>query len=147
MGNILVVGVGNTIMGDDGLGVRALDELKSRPLPHGVDTLEAGTALVDALPDLTRYDKVVFLDAVAADGRSVQIVREPAVSGFPPSGLSLHEMGIAEALRLQLLVDGELPEIVVMGLKPKRIGMGTELSPDVAAGIPQLVTAVLDEIR
>ena len=56
-------------------------------------------------------------------------------------------MGIEEALRLQLLADGKLPEIVIMGLKPGQIEMSTELSDEVASRIPELVEAVLDEIR
>jgi hydrogenase maturation protease len=147
MHRILVVGVGNTIMADDGLGVRALESLTSRPLPDHVDTLEAGTALLDALPDLSEYDKVVLIDAVASDGQTVTVLRNVAASGLPRPGLSLHEMGIAEALRLRLLADGKLPEIVVMGLKPRQIGMSTELSDEVEAEIPELVSAVLDEIQ
>ncbi len=148
MGRILVVGVGNTIMADDGLGVRALDELKAGDLPDNVDTVEAGTALEDALPDLTNYDKVILIDAVAADGKggTVSVVRNPPVSPLPEISLSLHDMGISEALRLRLLLDGKLPEIVVMGLRPRRIEMSTELSDEVTSEIPELVAAVLDEI-
>lgn len=147
MGRILIVGVGNTVMRDDGLGVRALDELKRRELPDYVDTVEAGTALLDALPDLKKYDKMVLIDAVAADGHSVSVLRNPAASQLPQMPLSLHEMGIEEALRLRLLVDGKLPEIVIIGLKPKRIEIGTELSDEVASKIPDLVEAVFSEIR
>ena len=148
MGKILVVGVGNTIMADDGLGVRALDELESGGLPDHVDTVEAGTALEDALPDLTKYDKVILIDAVAADGNgeTVSVLRDPPVSQLPQRGLSQHEMGISEALRLRLLLDGELPEVVVMGLTPRRIEMSTELSDEVTSEIPELVAAILDEI-
>lgn len=141
------MGIGNTIMGDDGLGVRALNELRSRELPDCVDTLEAGTALLDVLPDLKEYDKVVFIDAVAVDGRTVSVLRNPCFSELSQRALSLHEMGIQEALRLQLLVDGELPEIVIMGLRPVRMEMATEVSHEVASKIPELVQAVWDEIR
>jgi hydrogenase maturation protease len=147
MGKILVVGVGNSIMGDDGLGVWALSELKSREVPDYVETVEAGTALACAMPDLRDYDKVVFIDAVDADGQPVSVLRNPAFSQLPERSLSLHELGIEEALRLCLLVDGKLPEIVIVGLKPERIELGMELSQEVASKIPQLVEAVLDEIR
>ena len=147
MRRILVVGVGNSIMGDDGIGVCALNELKARELPDYVDTLEAGTALLDALPDLKKYDKMVLIDAAAVDSQAVSVLRNPSFSELPPSALSLHEMGIKEALRLQLLVDGKLPEVIIMGLTPRRIEMGTELSPEVASKIPELLEAVLDEIR
>jgi hydrogenase maturation protease len=147
MDRVLVVGVGNSIMGDDGLGVRAVDELRLRDLPDYVDTLDAGTALLDALPDLKEYDKVVLIDAVAADGDGVTILRNPSPSKLPQRALSLHEVGIGEALSLQLLVDGKLPEVVIIGLKPRRIEIGTGLSDEVASKVPELVEAVLDEIQ
>jgi hydrogenase maturation protease len=147
MGRILVVGVGNSVMGDDGLGVRALEALRSRELPDHVDTVEAGTALLDALPDLKEYDKVVLIDAIAADEQSVNVLRNPPLARSPERAFSLHEMGIGEALGLQRLVDGGLPEIVIMGIRPQRIEISTELSRDVASRLPELVEAVLDEIR
>lgn len=147
MDRVLIVGVGNRLMGDDALGLHALSELQARQLPDGVDTLEAGTALLDALPDLSSYAKVVFLDAVDGNGRTVRVLRDTFPAVPPRPCLSLHEGGIQEALRLQLLVDGRLPEIVVMGLAPKRIEMGMRLSDGVRSGIPELVEAVLDEVR
>lgn len=147
MGKILVVGVGNTIMGDDGLGVYALNELESTQLPDHVELREAGTALLDALPDLKEYAKVVLIDAIAGDAEGVNVLRGPPAAESPQAVLSLHEVGIEEALRLQRLVDGKLPEIVIIGLKPQRIAMTTELSDQVASKIPELVEAVLAEIR
>ena len=147
MGKTLVVGVGNSIMADDGLGVHALNELRSRELPGSVDTMEAGTAILDVLPDLIQYDKMILLDAAAADGPTVHKLRNPSCTQQPRPALSLHDIGVNEALGLRLLTDGRLPEIIVLGLKPRRIEPGTELSPEVASEISELVTAVLDEIR
>jgi len=147
MGNILVVGVGNTVMRDDGLGVHALEEIRSRELPEHVDTIEAGTALIDALPDLREYRKVIFIDAVQKEGDEIHIVRNPASESLPEGGFTAHEMGIDETLRIKLLTEGSLPEIVIMGLKPEKIEFGTELSEKIASQIPELVDAVFDEIK
>ncbi len=147
MGRTLVVGVGNTVMGDDGLGVRALESLRERELPACVDTLEAGTALLDALPKLEHYDKVILIDAVAGNTDGVEVVRDPVGTGVPGRGFSLHDLGIQEALKLILLEKGSLPEVVIMGLGPESIGFGTELSNEVRSGIPKLVDAVMNEIQ
>ena len=134
-------------MRDDGLGVRALNELKTRSVPKHVDMIEAGTALLDALPDLKDYDKIVFIDAINTNCESVCILKNLSLSELPERGFSLHEMGIKESLNLSMMTEGTLPEVVVMGLAPKRIEMGTELSEEVASEIPKLVEAVLDEIK
>ena len=146
MGRILVVGVGNTIMKDDGLGVHALEKIKTEELPENVDIIEAGTALIDALPDLSGYDKVIFIDAVQKEGDTIHIVKYPASGALPDRGLTAHEMGIEETLRMKLLTEGSLPEIVIMGVKPEQIEFGTELSENVASKIPELADAVLNEI-
>ncbi len=147
MKKTLIVGVGNTIMGDDGLGVRTLESLRSLGLPAHVDVLEAGTALLDALPDLQEYEKVILLDAVESDNDDVSIVRNPFSSGTFQRGFSLHDVGVGEAFSLILLEKGSLPEIVIMGVSPKQIEFGTELSSSVESRIPNLVEAVLKEIN
>jgi hydrogenase maturation protease len=146
MGRILVVGVGNTVMRDDGLGVYTLERVKEQELPANVDTVEAGTALMDALPDLKPYDKVIFIDAVQSDSEGVHTMRLLDFKGQLDSSFNAHEMGIEETLRMRLLEDKVLPEIVIMGIKPEKIEFGTELSDNVASKIPELAEAVLDEI-
>lgn len=146
MERVLVVGVGNTVMKDDGLGVHALEELRRRGLPGYVDTVEAGTALLDALPDLCEYGKVVFLDAVRKEGEGIHTVRNHTYGVLPERGCTAHEMGIEETLRITLLTEGVLPETVIMGVTPEKIEFGTGLSENVAAKIPALADAVLEEI-
>lgn len=146
MGKTLVVGVGSSLMGDDGLGVHALQALRARGVPAGVDTVEAASAVLDALPDLRPYEKVILLDAVAADSEGVQVIRGLSGLGLARGALSAHQLGIEEALQARLLLEGSLPEIVIMGLRPRRIQFSTELSEEVATGIGGLVEAVLAEV-
>jgi len=147
MGRVLIVGLGSTIMSDDGLGVHALRQLADHALPEHADTLEAGTALFDVLPDLRPYDKLILIDAVDAEHDVVNVLRNPAGAGIWPDGLSSHELGLEQALLARRLTDGRLPEVVIIGVKPKKIELGEELSPEVAGKIPAVVQAVLDEVR
>ena len=147
MGRILIVGVGNTLMGDDGLGVHALELVRSRELPGGVDTLEGGKSLIHALPDLTGYEKVILLDAVETDEDGVVVIRNPALDGSLHSAISLHELGIEEALRLILVETGHLPEVVIMGARPEKVAFGMDLCAATSARTEKLADAVMKEIH
>ncbi len=147
MGRILIVGVGNTLIGDDGLGVHALDLLRSKELPGSVDTLEGARSLIQTLPDLTGYDKLILLDAIESDGDDVRMIRNAELDGFPRHAISLHELGIEDALRLVLLETGHLPEVVIMGLRPEKMAFGTDLCAATSARIGELVDSVMHEIH
>lgn len=147
MGRTLIVGVGNTLMGDDGLGVHALNLVQSRELPGGVDTLEGGTSFIYALPDLTGYEKLILLDAVETDEDGVVVIRNPRFDGSQHHAISLHELGVEEALRLILVETGHLPEVVIMGARPENIAFGMELCAATSARIERLADSVMDEIR
>ncbi len=146
MGRILIVGVGNILMGDDGLGVYALDRVRSRALPGSVDTLEGGKSLIHALPDLTGYEKLILLDAVETDEDGVVVIRNLEFAGPPHNAISLHELGVEEALRLILFETGHLPEVVIIGVRPEKIAFGMELSVVTSARIDRLADTVMDEI-
>ena len=143
----LVIGVGNTVMGDDGLGIYALNELVKRPLPDNVDTLEAGTALLDAMPDLEEYDKIVFIDAIDSEDDDVMVIRDPASSASMGRTLSQHDLGIQEVLNLILLEKGSLPETVIIGIRPEQITFSMRLSEGVSAKMPTLLDAIYIELR
>jgi hydrogenase maturation protease len=143
---LLVVGVGNTIMGDDGTGVCALRELQSKGLPDGVDVIEAGTALLDALPSLKPYSWMLILDAIESTSDQVVTIHDPLSTSLPAQILSLHDVGIREALTITLLEQGFLPEVTVMGIRPERTAFVDELSENVAARLPALVEAASNEI-
>ncbi len=145
---ILVIGVGNTIMGDDGLGVRALKMLRERPLPDNVDLLEAETSLVDVMPDTDPYRKIIIIDAIKTGKPGMTIIRDPFVPVAPKDhALSMHEVGIAEALKISMLASGRLPETVIVGLNPTHLDYSTELSESVLEALPTLVDAIIKEIE
>ncbi len=146
IGRILIVGVGNTLMGDDGLGVYALDRVRSRALPGSVDTLEGGTSLIHTLPDLTGYEKLILLDAVKTDEDDVVVIRNLEFTGLPHNASSLHELGVEEALRLILFETRHLPELVIIGVRPEKIAFGMGLSAVTSARLDTLADTVMDEI-
>ncbi len=139
---ILVAGLGNLLLQDDGVGVHAVRALQ-KGVPRGVRAVEVGTAVLDVLHLVEWADRILAIDAMAAGGAPGTIYRfgiadvaEAAVKA------SLHEVDLLAALRF--LTSGHRPEIAVLGVEPETIEAGLELSPSVQATIPHLVAAAQD---
>lgn len=157
--NVLVLGLGNPLRGDDGIGPRVVAELEHRELPEGVEVLDAGTGGLDLLQIIEGRERVVIVDAAEvsveggriAPGQFVRFAPEEAhLAGTPRGvageGFSFHHAGVSEVLGLARALDRPLPSIVVFGVQPKKVGWGEGLSPDVERALPVLVDAVLQEV-
>ncbi len=141
---ILIAGLGNYLLMDDGVGVHAVQELQKAP-PDGAVVAEVGTAVLDALHLLEWADKILALDAMQAGGVPGTIYRF-GVDDVDRGGLkaSLHELNLLAAL--EFLRNQARPEIVILGVEPERIDYGLELTPAVAAALPQLTAAVRETV-
>jgi hydrogenase maturation protease len=145
---ILVLGIGNILLRDEGVGVRVIERMREMPLPENVELVDGGTAGTDLLDVLAERRKVIIIDAMQSDCEPGAIVRFTADDLVRPdqSTMSLHELGIAETLIMTRQLGCEPREVVVFGIKPKNIDPGLELSKEIAALVPKLVELVLSEI-
>jgi hydrogenase maturation protease len=148
-GRTVVLGVGNLVMSDEGLGVRCVERLQAnRALPPEVAIIDGGTSTSELLADLENLDLLVIVDAVAGDGAPGSLVRLEG-DGIPAAfsnKLSPHQHGINDLLAtLQFL--GRAPaRVVVLGAVPGRIALGLELSAEVEAALPALAAQVVAEV-
>lgn len=145
---IAVVGIGNILMGDDGVGVAAIEALRREALPDNVALYDAGTALPDVLALIGSADRVIFVDSCRSGGEPGSIVRSvlrPEDWRGEPPGDSLHDIGVAHAVQMHCLAGGNLGEIVVIGIEPLEIALREGLSPPVAASVPRVVEIVRRE--
>jgi len=139
----LVLGIGNLLMGDEGVGALAAQALEPERLGEGVEVLDGGTGGFHLLPHLEGVDRLVLIDA-AADGLavgSVRAIRPRFLSDFPRA-LSAHEIGLRDLLESAALL-GHLPrtDLVTISVRgPFEVGAG--LSPAVSAAIPEVLARV-----
>lgn len=139
---LLVLGVGNILMSDDGVGVHAVNEFKRKPRA-GVLVTEVGTAILDAVDLLAWADRVIVIDALHAQGVPGTIYWASFSEILhQPGNLSLHELDLSAALAF-VPRGAQRPEIFVLGIQPGSLEMGLELSAPVAAAMPQ-VLVILD---
>lgn len=139
---ILIVGMGNLLLGDDGVGVHLVRELEQDP-PPGAVLLDAGTALLGVVEDVARADAVLVLDAMqTGDAPGTLHVAPVGAVHAPREGASLHDLGLRGALHL-LGAGRPVPECLwLLGVEPARMDYGMELSPAVQAAIPAALRAV-----
>lgn len=146
----LIVGLGNPLRGDDGVGCRLVTELAGRDLPPEVEVLDGGMAGLGLLDIMAGWERVVVVDAADVGQEPGTYVRfTPADARLVPASdhFSLHHAGLGEVLALARALGRSLPELVVFGVQPAGVGWRQGLSAAVESVLPALADAVLAELR
>ncbi len=145
---ILVLGVGNILLRDEGTGVRVVEALQRMKLPDNVEVLDGGTASMALLDTLSNREKVIVIDAVRCNNTPGTLYRLTPndISSGKGTQTSVHQIGLLDALfHVECL--GDAPrEVVIYGIEPREMNWGMELSSEVEAAIPRVVELVLGEL-
>ena len=145
----VVVGLGNVLLGDEGVGIRVVEALSKRTLPSWVEVISGGVAghrLIEWLEDV---HKAVIVDAAQMrkpPGTVVRFRPEEVTSRRAPARLSLHEGDLLGTLKLAESLGIRPREVVVYGVQPARMDPGMTLSPEVLRAVPDVVARVLEEM-
>lgn len=143
--NTLILGMGNLLLCDEGVGVHVARALAERDLPANVAVVEAGTAFLDVLPEIEKADRILLIDAMEGGGAPGSIYRVPFDQCKHPEMLaSLHGFDLSRVL--YMAGSGRNPEVTVFGVEPALIEWGTELSPAVLRVLPALREAIFNEL-
>jgi len=141
-----VLGIGNVLLRDEGIGCHVAHVLAEIPLP-GVEIVDGGTC-PDVLQLFEGADKLVIVDAVKGGGMPGQIYRfhlEDITLERKPF-LSLHDMRLVDSLKLMQLWHN-IDKAVIIGIEPGEIGWGLELSSKLQERMPQIIDAILSELN
>ncbi|MEW5938578.1 MAG: HyaD/HybD family hydrogenase maturation endopeptidase [Chloroflexota bacterium] len=146
----LVLGVGNTLMSDEGIGVRVVERLvRNYEIPEEVQVLDGGTLGMDLLYYLEGVPNLLIVDAIQANrepGCLLRLVNDE-VPAFLSMKMSPHQIGVPDMLATAKLRGTLPPNIVLWGVQPDTIEIGLELSPTLAALADALVEKVIVELK
>jgi len=146
--NTLVLGLGNLVHSDDGLGVHAIQSLMEDPrVPSDVVLMDGGTQGLSLLPHVSAFQRLLVIDALDVGEKPGTLVRiEGEALRNLPGKASVHQLGFADLLvALELL--GESPkEIVLLGVQPLSTEWGTELTPPVSEAVSRLPDLVVEQL-
>ncbi|NLV22567.1 MAG: hydrogenase maturation protease [Syntrophomonadaceae bacterium] len=149
MNKLMVVGIGNYILQDEGVGVHAINRLMEMDLPDGVELVDGGTHSYDLVDFFCQAENLIIIDAMQAGGEPGTMYRAPLEElGLRPQEncTSLHEMHFIEAVKMVNMM-GHYPKIIVYGIEPEVIDWGMELTPRIEEKLPRLTELVAEEIR
>jgi hydrogenase maturation protease len=148
MSRVVVLGVGNLLRQDEGVGVHAVRALSGVHFGEWAEFVDGGTAVFEALSGWQEIEKLIVIDAVRGGREPGAIsrlsLREVADRTAP--ALSVHEHGLLDALGLLKQAGLRVGETVIYGVEPAEAGWGTDLSAEVAASLPLLAARLRDEL-
>jgi hydrogenase maturation protease len=145
----VVLGLGNTLHSDDGVGPRAIELLKSDSrLPEDITLIEGGTLGLELLTYVWDCSYLLVLDAVDTGLRPGTLVRMSGegLDALPSRG-SVHQLGVADLLVALRALARQQPKVVLLGVQPATTDWDTELSPPVEAAMGSLIEATITELR
>ena len=148
----IILGVGNQILGDDGVGIHIANELKKQINNPEITIDEAVTGGMNLLEILLGYDKAIIIDAVKSDeGENGEVKRIPLKNFSTMHSCNPHDVSLIEAIEMaKKLGEDRIPkEIIVIGIMMKNIPceFGEKLSNKIAAAVPLAVNMTLNEIK
>ena len=147
--NVLVLGIGNILLKDEGVGVRLIEAVDQEfIIPEGVELLDGGTAGIELLDHISQRELLVIVDAMRNGhpaGTVYRVEGEDVPAAFM-TNISPHQLGISNLLATAQLTDSLPERIVLFGIEPEDISTGLGLSEPVEKGLEKLIREVVKEL-
>ncbi|MEY3219585.1 MAG: hypothetical protein RIT27_942 [Pseudomonadota bacterium] len=147
---ILVLGIGNLILQDEGVGIQAIQQLETQfEIPSDVEILDGGTSGMELLTPISEAEQIIIVDAVKTGKPAGTIVRleNEQIPTFFRTKVSPHQVGLADVLAAATLTSSMPRRLVLFGVEPLEIDLGMELSAPVSAQMPMLIQMIIDELK
>ena len=141
--DILVLGVGNLLLKDEGVGIHVIRTLEKEELPSNVSLMDGGTGGLHLISWIQDYDRIIMVDATLDSNPpgTVRLIRPRYATDFPPL-MSAHEIGLRDMIEAMILTE-KLPDIQLIVVSAEDISeVGMELTPVVEAAVPKVVEMI-----
>jgi len=146
---ILILGVGNLLLSDEGVGVHVAERMLQMGLPPVVRVVEGGTDGFGLINIILEADRMILIDAVRGGGAPGSVYRFDVEDCNPCPDLfrtSVHQISILEVINLSGFI-GSAPKTTIIGVEPVSLEMGMSLSPEIEEKIPKVIQLILEEIK
>jgi hydrogenase maturation protease len=146
---VLILGIGNILLRDEGVGIRVIEAMRELKLPPEVELVDGATGGLDLVDVVSGRRKVIVIDAAQADHKPGTVFRMRPEDLAPPGEGSIpqHEMGLLQTLKAVEHIGSPPQEVIIFGIQPKEIRWGLELSDDLARIVPKVIELVMAELE
>lgn len=148
MKNIVVIGIGNILLKDDGVGVYVIRQLENENLSSTIELVDGGTSTLDTLSYFLEYNKVIIVDCLKAGHKpgTMYKINPEEIKNYKKENLSIHDVQILDVVKIANMM-GKFPEVVIFGIEPQVISLDTELSENMKNKIPEIIKHIKAELN
>lgn len=147
---ITVLGLGNILLRDEGVGVHAIEELrKAYDFPENVEIIDGGTMGLDLLPFIEGADKLLIVDAVnlKKEPGTIAIIEDNGIPAFVSTKLSVHQIGLPDVIYALKLMDLTPPMMTLVGIQPGSFETGLGMSDAINSNFGQFLNAIISKLN
>lgn len=143
-----IIGLGNPLKGDDGIGILLVKEIEEKSIPSNVRVFDAGTGGMKILHLLSDLEKVIIVDAIHFGGKPGESVFfEPDEVNSLSQSKSTHDTNFLDVLKISQRLEEEPEEVVIMGIEPKDVSLNESLSPELERKKPDLTEKLYERVK
>ena len=148
MKDTVIIGIGNILLKDDGVGVHVIKQLENENLPSTIELVDGGTSTLDTVSYFLEYNKVIIVDCLKAGYKSGTIykINPEEIKNYKTENLSIHEVQILDVVKMANML-GKFPEVVIFGIEPEEICLDTEMTESIKKKIPEVMKYIKAELN
>jgi len=147
MMDTVIIGIGNILLQDDGVGVHVITQLEMEALPSTIELVDGGTSTLDTLGYFLDYKKVIVVDCLRAgmEPGTIYKIHPEDIQSYQKENLSIHDVQILDVVRMANMM-GKYPDVVIFGIEPKTIAVDLEMTDLLKAKIPEVIANIRKEL-
>jgi len=144
----IIIGIGNILLQDDGVGIRVIEQLENEILPSTIELVDGGTSTLDTLGFFLDYKKVIIVDCLKAglEPGTIYKIRPEDIKDYKKENLSIHDVQILEVVKMANMMD-KYPEVIIFGIEPEKISLNLEMTEIMISKIPEIICIIKKELQ
>jgi len=148
MKDTIIIGIGNILLQDDGVGVHVIERLENEKLPSTIELVDGGTSTLDTLGFFLDYKKVIVVDCLKAglEPGTIYKIKPEDIKDYKKENLSIHDVQILDVVKMANMMD-KYPEVVIFGIEPEKISLNLEMTETMISKIPEIIFNIKKELQ
>jgi hydrogenase maturation protease len=144
----VIIGIGNILLQDDGVGVHVIKQLENEKLPSTIELVDGGTSTLDTLGLFLDYKKVIVVDCLRAglEPGTIYKIKPEDIKNYKKENLSIHDVQILDVVKMANMMN-KYPEVVIFGIEPEKIALDLEMTETMVSKIPEIVRNIKKELQ
>lgn len=148
MKDTIILGIGNILLKDDGIGVHIVKKLEEEVLPSTIELVDGGTSTLDTLGYFLEYEKVIVIDSLKAgyEPGTIYKIKPEDIKNYKKENLSIHDVQILDVVKIANMYNKN-PNVTIFGIEPEEINFDTEMTDCMKMKIPEVIKLIKKELN